>query len=181
MCTADLAADGTTPRQIGGPNCVVEVDEAKFGKRKFNRGRIVEGQWVLGGICRETRDAFLVPVEDRSAATLLPIIMKHVAPGSVIYTDEWRAYAQLCDSGFTHGTVNHSLHFVDPESGVHTNTIESTWWAVKRSLPSTHTRKGHLGDHLAEFLWRRKHSRSACIFNAFIQAIVRVYPGRDTS
>jgi hypothetical protein len=37
---------------LGGPGSVVEIDEAKFGRRKFNRGRIVEGQWVFGGIER---------------------------------------------------------------------------------------------------------------------------------
>ncbi|KCZ82396.1 hypothetical protein H312_00054, partial [Anncaliia algerae PRA339] len=36
--------------KIGGPNIIVEVDETKLGKRKFNRGRLVDGVWVIGGI-----------------------------------------------------------------------------------------------------------------------------------
>jgi len=36
--------------RIGGPGNVVEIDESKFGKRKFNKGRHVDGVWVFGGI-----------------------------------------------------------------------------------------------------------------------------------
>ena len=32
----------------------VEIDESLFGKRKYNRERLCNGQWVLGGICVET-------------------------------------------------------------------------------------------------------------------------------
>ena len=45
--------------KIGGANCTVEIDESKFGERKYNRGRLVEGQWVLGGICRESDEIFM--------------------------------------------------------------------------------------------------------------------------
>ena len=36
--------------QIGGPGIVDEIDDSKFGKRKYNRGRKVDGCWVFGGI-----------------------------------------------------------------------------------------------------------------------------------
>ena len=36
-------------KKIGGENVVVEIDEAKFGRRKYNRGRITEGKWIFGG------------------------------------------------------------------------------------------------------------------------------------
>ena len=44
--------------QIGGPGIVVEVDESKFGKRKYNRGRKVDGCWVFGGIERVGKKVF---------------------------------------------------------------------------------------------------------------------------
>ena len=49
-----IAADVDMSSKIGGPGIVVEVDEAKFGKQKYNRGRMVPGSWVLGGIQRGT-------------------------------------------------------------------------------------------------------------------------------
>ena len=54
---------------IGGVGKIVEIDESKFGKRKYHRGRRVDGVWVFGGIERESRRCFLVSVEDRTAAT----------------------------------------------------------------------------------------------------------------
>ena len=47
---------------LGGPGTIVEIDEAKFGRWKYHRGRYVDGHWVLGGIERGTDKMFLVPV-----------------------------------------------------------------------------------------------------------------------
>lgn len=60
--------------KIRGEGKTVEVDESKFGKRKYSWGRIIDGQWVFGGVYRETRKCFLVPVEKRDKETLIPLI-----------------------------------------------------------------------------------------------------------
>ncbi|KAB0801580.1 hypothetical protein PPYR_03766, partial [Photinus pyralis] len=44
---------------LGGEGVTVEIDEAKRGKRKYNRGRRIEGQWVFGGIERGSKNCFL--------------------------------------------------------------------------------------------------------------------------
>jgi hypothetical protein len=83
-----------TNKKIGGPGLTVEIDESKFGKRKFQKGRLIEGQWVFGGICRETKEIFLVPCPDnkRDKATLIPLITNHIADGSTVISDCWKAY-----------------------------------------------------------------------------------------
>jgi len=48
---------------IGGEGKTVEIDEAKIGHRKYNRGRLLKGQWVFGGIERERWQIFLVAVK----------------------------------------------------------------------------------------------------------------------
>ncbi len=44
VCTEIIKFDR---ERIGVPGKIVELDESKFGKRKNNKGRLVEGQWVL--------------------------------------------------------------------------------------------------------------------------------------
>ena len=41
------------------------------------------------------------------------LIQDYIRPGTVIYSDEWRAYSQLNTLGYEHRTVNHSKNFVD--------------------------------------------------------------------
>lgn len=66
--------------KLGGRGKTVEIDEAKIGKRKCNRGRIVEGQWIFGGFERESKEIFVVPVANRSKETLTRLIKKHILP-----------------------------------------------------------------------------------------------------
>ncbi|CAF1579046.1 unnamed protein product, partial [Didymodactylos carnosus] len=69
------------PSIIGGVGHTVEIDESCFGKRKYQRGRLLSSQqWVFGGIDVDTRKCFLVPVARRDAQTLLPIIHQFILP-----------------------------------------------------------------------------------------------------
>ena len=63
------------------------------------------------------------------AATLLPIIRAHTAPelasdvlseSTTIHSDQWQAYTSMntLPGVAAHGVVNHSLHFIDPSSGI---------------------------------------------------------------
>jgi transposase-like protein len=121
--------------KIGGPNKTVEIDESMFGRRKYNRGHPVKGQWVFGGVERESGRTFLVPVQDRTADTLMTVMDAWIEPGTMVISDCWVAYRDLDAQGYTHRTVNHTISFVNVE-GDHTNTIESAWGHVKAYLKS---------------------------------------------
>ena len=122
-------------KKIGGPGHIVEIDESKFGKQKFRRGRPVQGKWVLGGIDRETRETFFKVVQDRSAETLLPILIDNIHPESIVISDCWKSYNSVSKHFKEHLSVNHSLHFVDPKDPkIHTNTIESQWRVLIRNV-----------------------------------------------
>ena len=110
-----------------------EVQERSSRLMKVNLGREnitkEEGRmvfWVFGGIERDTKNCFLASVEDRSADTLIPIIKKHVLPGTTIISDCWKAYSRLKEEGYEHQTAYHSKEFINKETGANTNTTEST-------------------------------------------------------
>lgn len=60
-----LVAFMDNPQMLGGEGRTVEIDESKFGRRKFWRGHRVEGVWVFGGVERETGRVFMETVEKR--------------------------------------------------------------------------------------------------------------------
>lgn len=159
---------------IGGENIIVEIDESKFGRRKYHRGHRVEGVWVLGGIERtEERKLFLIPVPNRNEETLLNAISTHVRPGSIIHTDLWRGYHNIENRlGMQHNTVNHSLEFVDNTTGTHTNTIEGTWGGMKLIIAPRNRTEECIESRLFEFIWRRKHENN--LWSALIQALREV-------
>ena len=177
LVSLDLDEDDTV---IGGPGIVVEIDESKFGKRKYNRGHRVEGFWVFGGVERtEQRKFFCVRVPDRTALTLTDLIIKHIAPGSIIHSDCWKAYGEIPnlvvegsdEAAYRHHKVNHSKEFVT-EEGVHTNTIEGMWWGIKRNAPKKCDNIS-TDELLLEHVWRRKHHE--CLWEQLIEAFKRVH------
>lgn len=148
------------PVRLGGENIICQVDESLFcHKPKYHRGRASEVQvWVFGIADTNYVPArcFLKVVPNRRATTLLPIINDVCLPNTIIFSDEWAAYQRISEGSYIHDTVNHTLVFVDPESGVHTQNIESCWSSIKRKfkyMKGVH--KTHLQSYLNEFMWRQ--------------------------
>ena len=135
VCSTTLI---NTPIILGGNQTIVQVDESLFRhKPKYHRGRATSSeQWVFGLVDTSTKPAtgYMELVQSRDAQTLLPIIQAHTAPGTIVHSDQWRAYSQVptLPTVSSYATVNHSVNFVDPVTGVHTQHIESYWSRVKR-------------------------------------------------
>lgn len=155
---------------IGGPGIMVEVDETKLGKRKYNRGHRVDSVWIVVGIERQ-RDGgiFLVPVQDRSASTLRAIIQSHVRPGSIVNTDMWRGYSNIENLGMNHQTVNHSETFKDPITMACTNTAEGLNSGLKGRIPIRNRVREGIEEHLGKYVWRRQNKHR--LFDAFVEAL----------
>ena len=128
--------------KIGGPGVVVEVDECHLHERKYHRGAalVTSAVWVVGVIERGAagrRSAFLI-TERRGSDVLVPFIKQHVAPGSILISDEWKGYTSDLHGDYTVLSVNHSKEFgryividgvVLP---VNTNHIEREWREVRK-------------------------------------------------
>ena len=76
-------------------------------------------------------------------ATIQPLIKATIAPGSLIYTDEYAIYTPLTKWGYEHKTVCHGRgEYARDENGdgfceVHVNTIEG-FWSLLRSWLRPH-------------------------------------------
>ena len=161
--------------QLGGVNCIIEIDETMCGKCKFNKGdrRKRRRCWVFGGICRNTSMAFMsiCPQNKRTKAALWPIIQANIAPGSTIYSDGWRAYRRLPDLGYVHRWIDHSKYYVHPEDrSLHTNKCEGLWGNWKRWLPSSGPY--NLEEYMNTYLWfMQKKINKQCPFWSLVQLV----------
>ncbi len=92
-------------------------------------------------------------VENRTAEVLQPIINEVVLPGSIIYTDEWKAYLSISSSPiYSHYKITHKYNFVDPSAGIHTQNIESYHNKIKRMIKlEKGVKKGFHDDFLILF------------------------------
>ena len=123
---------------------------------------------------------FMKIVAKRDAITLLPIIQNNILPGTTVWSDQWSAYSQVSSlpNVASHSTVNHSVTFVAPTTGVHTQNIESYWNRVKVKLKRMRGCHEHqLPSYLDEFLYRERYGvTTRQMFDSIIHDIAHQYP-----
>jgi transposase len=111
----------------------VELDESYFGgARKGKRGRGAAGKVAVFGILKRGGKVFTKVVHNTKRETLMPLIVRKIAPDSIVYTDCYKSYNALDVSGFYHERINHSALFAKGKN--HINGIENFWNQAKRVL-----------------------------------------------
>ena len=92
---------------------------------------------------QRTGEVVIRMLENVQQATIEPLIRRTIAPGTVVYTDEYDIYARLSEWGDTHQTVCHAAgEFARDGDGegfceVHVNTLEG-FWSLLRSWLRPH-------------------------------------------
>jgi transposase len=153
--------DGDPP--LGGH---VEVDETYVGAKgtKKGRGNYRANKTVVMGMSERGGDIITRVVPDNRRATLIPHVLDNVARDATISTDQLHAYKVLPNFGYTHQAVNHEKEEW-ARGSAHTNTLESFWSLLKRSIRGTHVHVSpkYLRLYLDEFeyRWNGRHEPQA--------------------
>ena len=147
---------------------VVEIDETYLGgswrnKRKSTRiqgskrGRGTSKQAVFGILCRSGQ-VWAEVVPNVEANTLIPLLRKQVAKGSIVCSDTFRSYTGVAARGYVHRFVKHDQQEYVDAQGNHINGLEGFWGYLKRKLVAKGgIRRERLPLYLAEYVWRYNH------------------------
>lgn len=161
---------------------IVEADETYVGAkpRKANRvedrepaprGRGTSKTPIIGAVERGGKVVARVAA-DLTGNGILRFLQGAVEPvGTVLMTDEYRAYAAAARGHFQHAVINHTLAYADGET--HTNTIEGFWALVKRAWFGSHH---HYSYHwtplfVAEASWKYNHRKDDNAFGSFLRRV----------
>ncbi len=176
------AMDVANPELLTG---TVEVDETYVGGKaknmhKKDRQRRITGRgtvdktMVVGAMQRGGTVRFHVERRSASALVLHAFIKEAVADeAEAIYTDQHSGYRGIADENTRHETVDHSAkEWVRAE--VHTNTVESVWSLLKRSIIGSYHQLSskHLASYLDEIAFRFNHRKNPHLFRDTLVAML---------
>lgn len=83
----------------------------EFDKRRYNRGKRVDGRSVFRGIERETNKCLMPVVGNSTKEVLLQITKDCILTGATVISDCWRSYKCLEEEGYMYPTENYSIQF----------------------------------------------------------------------
>ncbi|HZP95371.1 MAG TPA: IS1595 family transposase [Candidatus Limnocylindria bacterium] len=86
---------------------MVEIDETYIGGKKHGMGRGAVGKAVVLGMYERGGRVVAEVVQDTKRKSIEPVVLKRVAQGAAIFTDELNTYDSLPKRGMVHMRVNH--------------------------------------------------------------------------
>ncbi len=163
---------------------IIEADETYIGGKNKNRhkdkkteggqGRGGDDKTPVVGVLQRDGKVRAQKVKDVTRKTLHGVIKQHVAPGSMIMTDEWKSYNGLALL-YGHQAVKHAMgEYVN--GACHTNTLEGFWSLLKRGVIGQFhfvTAK-HLNKYIDEFCFRYNNRDNKAIFSDVILKAVTI-------
>jgi transposase-like protein len=146
---------------------IVEVDETFVGGEMEGKGRGYKGnKTVVVGAMQRGGNICLQVVRGADREALHGFIRKNTdGDTEAIYTDEWPAYRGIADKDTEHKTVKHrDKEYVAGD--VHTNSIESIWSLLKRSIIGSYHQVSakHLDAYLDELEFRFNNRENPYMF-----------------
>lgn len=149
--------DSIRREKLGGLGRTVEIDECHLYTNRSRIGRRMIGEqiWIVGAICRETKDVAFSLTASRNSNFMDEFCLQNIQIGTRIITDGWRGYRDLSNIGYSHDVINHSVAFVDQnDPTIHTNNIERLWRDVRENIPSN-VQLTELEGHVKKYMcWR---------------------------
>jgi hypothetical protein len=145
-----------------------------WNKEKLKKRRIVlvlRELYQQPGTGAARTISLVIPAED--GKYVIPAIKKHVAKGTIIHTDNGKAYSML-SGPYKHHAVTHSVEYCR-DDGVNNNQAESYFGRFRRAEYGTHhgMRPSYLAFYAAEFAWR-EDTRKFSLKNKLMDLLGRI-------
>lgn len=164
----------TNPELLGG---TVEADETYVGgKRRAGRGNRSHKSVVMGVVERGGKVRLSSGGEHKDVYRQLAheFLRRHVRPDAKrLMTDESHVYKGFADHDTLHETVRHGKNeWVVGD--VHTNTVESVWSLLKRSIVGSYHKVSvkHLDAYLDELEWRFNNRNNPYLFRETMRKLL---------
>lgn len=154
----------------------LECDESSFGGyRKGKKGWGAAGKVIVLGIIKRNGQVKAFPLQRHTQQEMFELVCEHTLPGSLYYTDDWRAYASLRVRG-DHVVVRKEKG--RPKGRDHINGIEGFWSYAKNWLyPFRGVPRKTFHLFLGEVCFRFNH-RDEDMFPILLKAL-KAMPARE--
>jgi transposase-like protein len=182
-----LAMQNGSLLKLGGPGSEVEADETFIGGKARNmhlsekKRRITstgpKGKQPVWAALERGGEVVCEVVPTTRKPHIQPLVKKHVAAESALYTDALLSYRGM-ESEYAHKVIDHAVAYVDGR--VHTNGLENFWSLLKRGIGGTYVsvEPFHLFRYLDEQAFRYNNRKEPMDDSARFEKLLSMVGGK---